>query len=152
MNPLPIKAGRATIRKSNTDQLQGAYHITTMVHQLPNLTSGVNNWVERTPPTLLEQEHGRIQQDTDVCFGQLEVMNLEQNGTIAVMVNGTMDHYLVVAFKLTVLTLPALPAIKQMMKMEKFNFDLNHMYLFNENKHTIDLKKKVSLLLFNRSL
>ena len=81
-----MQAGHATIRKSNTDQLQGAYLGT--LHMLPpSLPSGVNNWEERTPLTLLEQE-----QDI-VCIGLLEVMNLaQQNGMIGEIVNGTIHH------------------------------------------------------------
>jgi hypothetical protein len=50
------------------------------------MSSGVNKWVEHTPPTLLEQEQGIV------CFGSLAMMNLEKNGLIALVVNGTIHH------------------------------------------------------------
>ena len=53
---------------------------------IPPLTNGVNNWVERTPLTLLEEEQ------EIVCFGVLELMNLEKSGKIAKILNGTIHH------------------------------------------------------------
>ena len=67
------------------DQLKGVYLGTIQTLIVP-MSSGVNKWVEHTPPTLLEQEQGIV------CFGSLAMMNLEKNGLIALVVNGTIHH------------------------------------------------------------